>query len=129
MKVFILEDSQHRIDFFKETMSKHKLFVAKDVEKAKDVFEKNKPFDLIMLDHDLGGRVFVNPREENTGYQFAKFLKNQNNKTLIVIHSSNVNAAALMKNILYNAYIIPITTLFDEWRWENKSIIDMIDWK
>lgn len=127
MKIFILEDSEQRIDFFEKTMPNHNLFIAKNVSEAKELFEKNEPFDLIMLDHDLEGPFYTNPDDENTGYQFAKFLKEKENKTLKVIHSVNRPASQKMQGILHNVYYVSIWTIQDEWRDEKKTIVDIME--
>ena len=36
---------------------------------------KDKPWDLIFLDHDLGGQVFVSSSHHNTGYTVAKYIE------------------------------------------------------
>jgi hypothetical protein len=64
-------------------------------------------WDLICLDHDLGGEVYVDSNELNTGYQVAKFLATKNPKCLIIIHSSNFWGACNMMSVLPQADYIP----------------------
>lgn len=83
IKIFILEDNNERIKWFKRKITdlvkrEFELFISKDIDAAIKLYEENKPFDIYFLDHDLGGRVFVDSREENTGYTFAKYLKEKN---------------------------------------------------
>jgi hypothetical protein len=56
----------------------------------------------MFLDHDLGGRIWTDSNEENTGYQFVKLLtENQKQKdALIYIHSMNPIGANKMLNYL-----------------------------
>lgn len=114
LKIFILEDDNDRIMFFKWYFqdSTFELFIATNAFEAKDVFEKNAPFDILFLDHDLGGLTYVSSEEKNTGYQFAKFLKNKDlSKSNIVIHSVNYKGALNMLSLLPTATYIPFTTL------------------
>ena len=83
LKIFILEDNDERIKRFKNkanefTKTNVELYIAKDVNAAIKLYEENKPFNMYFLDHDLGGRVFVDSKEENTGYTFAKYLAKNN---------------------------------------------------
>ena len=79
MKIFILEDNLERIKWFKDKFIDHTLFISSNVDEAIKLYDSNKPFDTIFLDHDLDDLVFVNSNKKNTGYQFAKFLSTQKN--------------------------------------------------
>jgi hypothetical protein len=107
MKIFILEDDQNRLDFFYRWFENEEIFASDNVEYAKTLYLKERPFDLVFLDHDLGGRVYVSSEEPNTGYQFAKFLVEQENSSIIIIHSWNPEGAKNMRNVLPKAYVIP----------------------
>lgn len=73
MDIFILEDDQARIDkFVKEWGTKAKLTIAKSYDEAVKKYKGD--YDLICLDHDLGGRQWVDSSEENTGFNFVKWL-------------------------------------------------------
>lgn len=121
MKVLILEDDDNRIrwfkDYFKKASLRNSVFVFKEVSKAKDFLKKNSP-DLILLDHDLDGRVFVNSYEKNTGYQLAKSMANSGKKfKKVIIHSMNPFGANKMYDMLKdsknveNIYKLPYPTL------------------
>ena len=65
--ILVVEDDYRRIKWFKDNLEKSCYL---------DVFEhanqgikavKEKKYDLIFLDHDLGGRVFVPSEDANTG--------------------------------------------------------------
>lgn len=112
MKVLILEDNdEYRIPFFKNVLNKHELFITGSIEEAKKIYNENQPFDWIFLDHDLDHRVFVDSEEKNTGYQFAKFLKEVNTKAQIVIHTENPAGSQNMFAILPQAQIVPFPQL------------------
>ncbi len=72
MKILILDDDQNRLNLFKQKLIGHDVIC---VETAKDAIielKKNK-FNIISLDHDLGGKVMVESGE-GTGWEVAKFL-------------------------------------------------------
>lgn len=97
-RIFILEDSPARIDIFAAALVRPgiDLTVAEDVDSAIKAFEP--PYDLLLLDHDLGGEAFMDSGEYNTGYTFAKYLTAMNwpEPPQIVIHSWNPDGAATM---------------------------------
>jgi len=101
-RILVLDDSQERLNIFAQKLAKHDVVM---VETATEAIEqlKNNSFDMILLDHDLGNRAFVDSSEPNTGYQVAKFIVNEdtNNKDVpIIIHSLNPVGSMNMKNIL-----------------------------
>ena len=64
--------------------------IALDAEEAKNMLIKKNYWDIIMLDHDLGNRVFVDSSEENTGFQVAKFIRENNIRFgRCLLHSMN----------------------------------------
>ena len=67
MNIFILEDDIVRIAWFKKEFKQDTLTINTDAEPAKKILKKQK-FDLIFLDHDLGGEVYVSSDNANTGY-------------------------------------------------------------
>lgn len=100
MKIFILEDNYQRIDEFAKAYEDHYFVVCNNAEIAVSVLKAFK-FDLLLLDHDLDGRVFVRSQETNTGYQVAKEIKETiNSTTPVIIHSYNKNGAEKMMSVL-----------------------------
>ena len=96
MNIFILEDDEERVRTFFIMFCSHNIVVSNSAQYAKTILD-NEKFDIIFLDHDLGGKTFVDSKEENTGYQVAKHLpKTINFNTRIVVHSWNTPAANLM---------------------------------
>ena len=108
-RVLILEDSEQRIKLFKEFLGgKCRLHIYKTAWSAITNIQ-NLKYDLILLDHDLGGRVYVTEDSENgTGYDVAKAIPNTINKTtLVVVHSFNPTGVHNILNVLPNAKYIP----------------------
>lgn len=103
MKIFILEDSNARIKWFKEVFSsENDLFFADNVEEAKKILLENPEFDVLFLDHDLDQKVFVSPDESNTGYQLTKFIvENKISFGFAYIHSMNFYGSNLMCKELF----------------------------
>jgi hypothetical protein len=125
MKVFILEDDEERIDWFKKNL-------VCDLTIATDISEKDKfepPYDILFLDHDLGNEIYVPIDAENTGSTFClTIIKSILNKdTKIIIHSLNTGGAENMMRILQksgftNVKYIPFDSLVQVFKNDIKSI-------
>lgn len=106
MRVFLLEDDPNRVQAFKYVLSLggHELQHAIDVGGAKLLW--TPPYDLILLDHDLGGETFVPSEAPNTGYEFVSWVADslavdvKTHPVAIVIHSWNSDGARNMKALL-----------------------------
>lgn len=106
MRIFILEDSKSRIQKFKDKLNRTgiSLFIATSANEAYHLFEEEKEFDIMFLDHDLGGKVFMESTNLNSGFQVAKYIKENDIKAKrIIIHSLNSVGAINMNNILPQA--------------------------
>lgn len=98
MKIFILEDDMERIKLFWEYGKAHDLTVVTSVSEA--IKHWKPPYDLVLLDHDLGGEHYVDSEKENTGYQFVKYLTSIEYGTYeppkFIVHSFNYQGALNM---------------------------------
>jgi len=103
VNIFILEDNLERVATFNMLLPRIyqcDITQTDDVEQAKKIL-LSKQFDLIFLDHDLGGKVFVDSELPDTGYQIAKFIADNKIKyQQIIIHSMNPIGAQNMLTIL-----------------------------
>jgi CheY-like chemotaxis protein len=102
MKVFILEDDYTRMKLFREALfEKADVVHAANVNKAVDLYEQHKPFDLLLLDHDLE-TYFMSEVELNTGTKFVKWLidTEQEHVKEVIIHSYNLDGAVRMEKML-----------------------------
>lgn len=65
-------------------------------------------FDIIFLDHDLDGKVYV-PSGPGTGYEVVEWLKNHPNKLpgAVILHTLNEYGAANMLKLLPKAIYEP----------------------
>lgn len=104
MRVFILEDDKTRIAMFREALIGADVTVAMDVEGAKKAWQP--PYSLMLLDHDLGDRTFVDQDDENCGTAFVKWLTEYYKDLgpemvpFTLVHSWNIAAADWMENWL-----------------------------
>ncbi|NCN42332.1 hypothetical protein GW916_13910 [bacterium] len=113
--IFVLEDDELRIEAFRgyfEKIGETQVLYAVSVDEAKDLLQRNREFRVLFLDHDLGGEVYVESTEPNTGYQVAKFIKENAiiYKTCIV-HSMNVVGAENIRSVLRDANLLPFAEL------------------
>lgn len=106
-KVFLLEDSEDRIVWFKKHIPD--VVIAETALQAIDIL-KGTEFDFIFLDHDLGLLNYAGyaEHENGSGRDVARYLSGQGyiGKN-VVIHSWNPVGAAQMKDLLEGAYAIP----------------------
>ena len=103
MRVFILEDDPNRIMVLREAAFTHDVVFTESClgpNGAIEVYARESakaPFDLLLLDHDLGGRMFVDSNEEDTGAAFVRRLPDApENPPDVVIHSYNADGAQNM---------------------------------
>lgn len=113
MRIFVLEDDPLRQNAFMRTLMGHEMTICDSVLKAKQAW--NPPYDVVCLDHDLGGQQMVDSSEGNTGTEFAGFLRaecedavpfkfpgNAPAAGVVYIHSYNPAGAARMEQILWD---------------------------
>lgn len=104
MDIFILEDNHERVVIFKKLLSKKfpeaELTIATEAEEAKQLL-LNSHWDIALLDHDLGGKVLVDSSESNTGYQVAKYIKENNISCgQVITHTLNPAGGQNIVNLL-----------------------------
>ena len=81
--------------YFRERWIAHDITHADNVVDAKAQFAP--PYDLVCLDHDLGGETYVPSEHENTGYQFARYLATFQPMSVVVHSWNNVGADRMVK--------------------------------
>lgn len=99
-RIFVLEDDPERIASLAIAFDKggHTVHWAHTIERA-DTFQP--PYDLILLDHDLGGRALT--QHEDNGLNFVRAIKDRINlDAVIIIHSWNIDAGKSMLKELAN---------------------------
>lgn len=115
-RFLVLEDDPERIKSFKERFSEINQDhpnIADFVETAKNCIDKlqENEYDIVFLDHDLGGEVFVSISNENTGSAVARWIKENGEKipvkTSFIIHSFNPTGAENMEKLITGSVRIP----------------------
>jgi len=109
MKILILEDDNGRIEKFREIFKNNDLTVTSVVSACIQALEINN-YDCLYLDHDLGGKVFVDSFGDiPTGWHVAKWLSDHKDRqpSMIVLHSLNKNGRENMEKELPNAITLP----------------------
>lgn len=110
-RVLILEDDPVRIKKFKSIMLGINA-KADFTETASDAINKLKQeeYDLILLDHDLGGEIYVATENENTGSAVARWIS-ENPFTykypIVIVHSLNPAGAEYMVSLIPHSVRIP----------------------
>lgn len=114
MKIFILEDDPARVDKMMAALNGkgHEITVVDKVGTAIHKYAPPYP-DLVLLDHDLGGKQFVAENEFETGSQFVRWLveTHPDNKSTFLVHSYNPvgadNMVALLQKAMMDVVRIP----------------------
>ena len=111
MNILILEDNAERIKHFRDClMRKHSVTFATSVSGAKDWFSR-LDIDVVFIDHDLDDRVYVDSEEENTGYQFAKWLSEHKLSCTFITHTMNSVGAKRICDVLPQCQHVPFHIL------------------
>jgi len=106
MKILVLEDNPNRIEDFKRK------FISDNVTYTEDAYEaighlKKTKFDLVCLDHDLGG-MQIEYDLENCGTVVAEWINDYPVRdTEFVIHSLNSPLAENMQKLIPGSKYIP----------------------
>ncbi len=112
--IFVLEDDGNRMKTFAGMFLEDNLVMTNNAKSAIDILYSDIEFDIIYLDHDLGGNVFVSSEDINTGAYLSKHMDGLNKDILIIIHSYNPTGASNIKQNLLskgfkNVHVIPFS--------------------
>ena len=108
MRILILEDDPNRIEIFnKNLVGAEEIYHTEFADVAKSKLEEQN-WDVLFLDHDLGGETYVNPENTNTGSEVARWLNQNPDRIpeLVIIHSMNHEAAIGMKSLIRGAALL-----------------------
>lgn len=97
-RILFLDDDLKRIEEFQARIAGMKLDVT-IVETAEDCIARLSEgrFDLVLLDHDLGGETFCDSDREDCGMEVVRWLKqNRGQHGAFIVHTMNPVAAAAM---------------------------------
>lgn len=116
--ILFLDDDKSRHETFRKRNinSPHVITYVWTEQEACQALLKNPKFDAWSLDHDLGGRTYVDHRESNTGSSLcrwiAEHLPYDKYPSQVVIHSWNPAGAERMQDILQGAGIVAVRQTF-----------------
>lgn len=116
MRILILEDDvKERMPIFRKKLIGHEIVHAETANEA-ILAMQDTAFDLIFLDHDLGGEQMVATSNKNTGSEVVRWMRTYLlNYCPVIVHSYNVGAAIKMRDDLQDlgmdAYYIPFGDL------------------
>lgn len=102
-RIFVLEDDPIRIESYRNACrARHDLTLTDHLtgpDGACALYQP--PYDIICLDHDLGGRQMIDSHEEETGAAFVRWMPDAgDDQPTIVIHSFNPVGAGNMARTL-----------------------------
>lgn len=117
MKILLLEDDLNRVEQFNYRVVElnernHVKCELVHIETAKECIEllEADKFDLILLDHDLGGEVYVDTNNTNTGSEVARWI-NKNpekmNGVSIITHTFNPAGAKNIVDLIPSCIYVP----------------------
>lgn len=103
--ILILEDDANRISGFAQAYhnTPFTIFITDQVDQCIEILQKH-PVQLAYLDHDLGGKVFVDSDKEPTGLHVAEWIARNPDRAprMCFIHSLNPSGARAMSNAFRN---------------------------
>jgi hypothetical protein len=104
MVVIFLDDDENRQRLMKSMLPC--IIQTRTADETIAAIEAESRVDYLFLDHDLGGEIFVDSEEHNTGMTVAKWLvDNKRNIGTIIIHTYNHPAGQNMFFRLNNFYL------------------------
>lgn len=120
-KVFVLEDSEERIEWFQRTFKDSEVLLITKKPGTALTALNDITFDIIFLDHDLEDTAYEafaggkDPRKELTGLHVAEGLSNTlNRNTMCIIHSMNpIGSSKMIAAHPFNTLSIPFFRLVD----------------
>jgi len=118
MKILVLEDDISRIKQFRESFQFLTEIARVDYcDTAENCIEllKKEKYSLIFLDHDLGGQVYVDTNDKNTGSEVARWIEQNplESGQQVIIHTCNPAGAKYMKDLISDSVHIPFVWVYE----------------
>jgi CheY-like chemotaxis protein len=97
-RILFLDDDKRRIhEFYKRLISAGTDITILETAEACIAELQNERFDLVLLDHDLGGEIYCDSSREDCGMEVVRWLKkNGGPHDTYIVHTMNATAAAAM---------------------------------
>ena len=104
-RILVLEDMRERVDYLRTICFKDEILHTYTVKHFIEEFEAQEgEFDLIILDHDLGGPFFDSAdKYEQTGQHAVDYLVHQEKRPPVLVWSVNPTGAPMMRKRLERA--------------------------
>jgi DNA-binding NarL/FixJ family response regulator len=118
MRILFLDDSPSRtVVFLKKFPDAH----AVETAEAAILALKAEKYDLVSLDHDLGGEAWVDSARPDTGFEVVRWIiENKPEIGEVTIHSHNTKAgprmAVALKDAGYKSNFFPFRKRIPEYR-------------
>lgn len=117
MKILFLDDNLNRHRAFKHRFNDPEIALTA-VETAEDCIKalRKETFDMVFLDHDLGGETYTESSRADTGMEVVRWIEEHKPKIgEVIVHSLNPVGASAMSGGLdrsgYAVQKIPFTKL------------------
>lgn len=115
--VFFLDDDPERTKKFLKTIPYARCFSTAQSIIAE--LKEGVEIDFLFLDHDLGGKTFVDSNTEDCGMEVVRYLlANKRKIGLIVVHTCNTYAGTLMTERLEDASYLVVREPFTRFVWD-----------
>ena len=118
MNILILEDDPNRIGAFARALETGNTVTVTDQVSEAIALLQSQRFDAVYLDHDLGGKQFVDPKDEPTGYHVAQWLVENSEyiPSVVFIHSHNAGRARQMAEMIPGSIYAPFPKCITDYR-------------
>ena len=120
LRILFLDDDELRHRRYAREAAGHVVVPARTAAEAISLLESSGPsFDLIMLDHDLGGEPYVDSSRADTGMEVARWLADRfavYGGIPILVHSLNHSERENMCHLLQGAGYLAAPAAF-AWQW------------
>lgn len=130
MRILLLEDDYNRVEHFRKRIDELnesnnvevELVHVETAENCIKEFEKVKDtptekFNIVLLDHDLGGDIYVDTDNKNTGSEVARWISENSDKTndvFVITHTFNPAGAKNILSLVPGSIYIPGIWLKDK---------------
>lgn len=110
MNILFLDDDPNRTETF--TANVPSAHTTETAEECISAFDKEEEWSYVLLDHDLGGEVFVKSDREDCGMEVVRWIvENKPKIGQVVVHSFNPDASKEMvlklRDAGYDAIPVP----------------------
>ena len=104
MKILFLDDCPARQKWATQHFLAHELTQPTTAAAAIKALEHDGPFDVVHLDHDLGGEAYAESSRSDTGFEVVRWIvKKKPPIPQIVVHTMNASAGHRMTGTLKKA--------------------------